>query len=148
MAAGILLALAFASAVPPRALGAPAPQGTGPLVSNRAAKPNEIGYRPADGAAVYFNPPSLTWLHEPGAQTYAVEWSPDARFANAARADHVPFNTYTHHTPLAPGHAFSIEPGIYIPGRFGARLEDIVVATDAGPEPVNRAVHTLAVVDG
>ncbi|HOC56025.1 MAG TPA: DUF4962 domain-containing protein [Verrucomicrobiota bacterium] len=106
MAAGILLALAFASAVPPRALGAPAPQGTGPLVSNRAAKPNEIGYRPADGAAVYFNPPSLTWLHEPGAQTYAVEWSPDARFANAARADHVPFNTYTHHTPLAPGQYF------------------------------------------
>ena len=51
-------------------------------------------------------------------------------------------------TPLAPGHAFSIEPGIYIPGRFGARLEDIVVATDAGPEALNNAVHALAVVDG
>ena len=34
-------------------------------------------------------------------------------------------------TPLVPGHAFSVEPGIYLPGRFGLRLEDIVVATDA-----------------
>jgi Xaa-Pro aminopeptidase len=50
-------------------------------------------------------------------------------------------------TPLAPGHAFSIEPGIYIPGRFGARLEDIVVATEQGPDPLNRVAHTLAIVD-
>ena len=35
---------------------------------------------------------------------------------------------------LAPGHAFSIEPGIYVPGRFGLRLEDIVVATEEGPD--------------
>ncbi|MGH9063135.1 MAG: M24 family metallopeptidase, partial [Acidimicrobiales bacterium] len=50
-------------------------------------------------------------------------------------------------TPLAAGHAFSIEPGIYLAGRFGARIEDIVVATDAGPEPLNRADHDLAVVE-
>ena len=50
-------------------------------------------------------------------------------------------------TPLAPGHAFSIEPGIYIPGKFGARLEDIVVATEQGPDPLNRVAHTLAIVD-
>src|SRR4051812_49988942 len=37
-------------------------------------------------------------------------------------------------TPLVPGHAFSVEPGIYLPGRFGLRLEDIVVATGAGPD--------------
>jgi Xaa-Pro aminopeptidase len=49
--------------------------------------------------------------------------------------------------PLAPGHAFSIEPGIYLPGRWGARLEDIVVATEAGPRPLNRADHDLAVLD-
>jgi len=47
---------------------------------------------------------------------------------------------------LAPGHAFSIEPGIYLPGRFGLRLEDIVVATDAGPERLNHAPRDLAVV--
>jgi Xaa-Pro aminopeptidase len=51
-------------------------------------------------------------------------------------------------TPLAPGHAFSIEPGIYVPGRFGLRLEDIVVAAEAGPDELNRADHALAVVDG
>jgi Xaa-Pro aminopeptidase len=49
--------------------------------------------------------------------------------------------------PLAPGHAFSIEPGIYVPGRFGLRLEDIVVATEVGPDELNRADHGLAVVD-
>jgi Xaa-Pro aminopeptidase len=49
--------------------------------------------------------------------------------------------------PLAHGHAFSIEPGIYVPGRYGARIEDIVVATDAGPEALNTVDHALALVD-
>jgi Xaa-Pro aminopeptidase len=46
-------------------------------------------------------------------------------------------------TPLAPGHAFSIEPGIYVPGRWGMRLEDIVVATPDGPRPLNAVPHDL-----
>jgi Xaa-Pro aminopeptidase len=49
--------------------------------------------------------------------------------------------------PLAPGHAFSVEPGIYLPGRFGARIEDIVVAADDGPEALNRVDHSLHVVE-
>lgn len=49
--------------------------------------------------------------------------------------------------PLVAGNAFSVEPGIYVPGRWGARIEDIVVATDDGPMPLNRASHDLAVVD-
>ena len=48
--------------------------------------------------------------------------------------------------PLVAGNAFSIEPGIYLPGRWGMRLEDIVVAADAGPDPLNRVDHHLAVV--
>ncbi len=48
--------------------------------------------------------------------------------------------------PLAPGHAFSIEPGIYLEGRYGARIEDIVVTTDAGPDSLNRVSHSLVVV--
>lgn len=48
---------------------------------------------------------------------------------------------------LAPGHAFSVEPGIYLAGRYGARIEDIVVATDAGPEPLNTTAHGLCVVE-
>ena len=48
--------------------------------------------------------------------------------------------------PLTAGHAFSIEPGIYIPGRWGMRLEDIVVATPDGPVAVNVSDHRLASV--
>jgi len=49
--------------------------------------------------------------------------------------------------PLAAGNAFSVEPGIYIPDRWGMRLEDIVVATEAGPESLNVVDHHLAVVE-
>ncbi|HKH04158.1 MAG TPA: Xaa-Pro peptidase family protein [Acidimicrobiales bacterium] len=58
-----------------------------------------------------------------------------------------PYIVAGNRTPLAPGHAFSVEPGIYVPGRFGLRLEDIVVAAEAGPDPLNRAAHELVVVD-
>ncbi|MGH9016995.1 MAG: M24 family metallopeptidase, partial [Acidimicrobiales bacterium] len=51
-------------------------------------------------------------------------------------------------TPLAVGHAFSVEPGIYFPGRFGMRLEDIVVCGAEGPDPLNTVDHALCVVDG
>ena len=49
--------------------------------------------------------------------------------------------------PLAAGHAYSVEPGIYLPGRFGFRLEDIVVSTDGGPQPLNAVDHRLVVVE-
>lgn len=49
-------------------------------------------------------------------------------------------------TGLTAGNAFSIEPGIYIPNTWGARIEDIVVATDAGPDPLNTVDHHLAVL--
>jgi Xaa-Pro aminopeptidase len=48
--------------------------------------------------------------------------------------------------PLATGHAFSVEPGIYLPGRFGLRLEDIVVATTDGPLRLNNAPRDIAIV--
>jgi Xaa-Pro aminopeptidase len=50
-------------------------------------------------------------------------------------------------TPLQSGNAFSVEPGIYLPGRFGLRVEDIVVATPDGPERLNQAPRDLAVVE-
>ncbi|MFL6729040.1 MAG: M24 family metallopeptidase [Sphingomicrobium sp.] len=37
-------------------------------------------------------------------------------------------------TPLAPGMCFSNEPGIYIPGKFGVRLEDCFHMTESGPK--------------
>ncbi len=48
--------------------------------------------------------------------------------------------------PLAPGFAFSVEPGIYLPGRHGARIEDIVVCTETGGERLNTRPRDLVVV--
>jgi Xaa-Pro aminopeptidase len=48
--------------------------------------------------------------------------------------------------PLEPGHAYSVEPGIYVPGKWGMRLEDIVVTTDDGPRPHNAADHELVIL--
>ena len=50
--------------------------------------------------------------------------------------------------PLAPGMAFSVEPGIYLAGEYGARLEDIVVCGETGPLVLNQAPRELMVVDG
>ncbi len=48
---------------------------------------------------------------------------------------------------LEPGHCFSVEPGIYMPDRFGMRLEDIVVVTESGCERLNNADHSMVVID-
>lgn len=50
-------------------------------------------------------------------------------------------------TILESGMAFSIEPGVYIPGRFGVRIEDIAYIDPAGvAQPLNTIDHSLAVV--
>ena len=49
---------------------------------------------------------------------------------------------------LAEGMAFSVEPGIYFPGQWGARIEDIVIVTADGALPVNNRPHELVVVPG
>ncbi|MFG3262439.1 M24 family metallopeptidase [Streptomyces bobili] len=48
--------------------------------------------------------------------------------------------------PLVPGMCFSIEPGVYLPGRFGVRIEDIVTCTAEGGRRLNGTPHELAVV--
>jgi Xaa-Pro aminopeptidase len=47
---------------------------------------------------------------------------------------------------LEPGMAFSVEPGIYLPGRFGARIEDIAVCTEDGGERLNLTGRDLVVL--
>jgi Xaa-Pro aminopeptidase len=49
--------------------------------------------------------------------------------------------------PLVAGHAFSVEPGIYVSGQWGARIEDIVVCTDTGGERLNLSSTELYLVD-
>ncbi|WP_119293180.1 aminopeptidase P family protein [Streptomyces sp. YIM 130001] len=48
---------------------------------------------------------------------------------------------------LVPGMCFSVEPGVYLPGRFGVRIEDIVTVTQEGGLRLNNSDHGLAVVE-
>jgi Xaa-Pro aminopeptidase len=58
-----------------------------------------------------------------------------------------PYIVSSNDEPLREGHAFSVEPGIYLRDRWGARIEDIVICTDAGGERLNTTSTELAVVD-
>ncbi|MGW3649915.1 aminopeptidase P family protein [Streptomyces sp. NPDC000878] len=49
--------------------------------------------------------------------------------------------------PLVPGMCFSVEPGIYLPGRFGVRIEDIVTVTEDGGRRLNNTTRELVTVD-
>ncbi|MFG3101237.1 aminopeptidase P family protein [Streptomyces sp. NPDC048182] len=49
--------------------------------------------------------------------------------------------------PLVPGMCFSVEPGVYLPGRFGVRIEDIVTVTADGGRRLNDTTRELVVVE-
>jgi D-alanyl-D-alanine dipeptidase len=42
---------------------------------------------------------------------------------------------------------FSVEPGVYLPGRFGVRIEDIVTVTQDGGRRLNNTARDMALVD-
>jgi Xaa-Pro aminopeptidase len=58
-----------------------------------------------------------------------------------------PYIVSSNEDPLVEGNAFSVEPGIYIRDAWGARIEDIVVCTDAGGERLNTTSTELYIVD-
>lgn len=58
-----------------------------------------------------------------------------------------PYMVEGEHLPLVPGMCFSIEPGIYLPGRFGVRIEDIVTCTETGGQRLNNTSRELRHVD-
>ena len=61
---------------------------------------------------------------------------------------HEPPDVAATNTQLAePGMVFSVEPGIYLPGKFGVRIEDLVAVTETGCEVLNHASHELKVID-
>ena len=49
-------------------------------------------------------------------------------------------------TVLAPGMAVTVEPGIYLPGRGGVRIEDLVVVTPQGCDVLNKLPKELQVI--
>jgi Xaa-Pro aminopeptidase len=59
-----------------------------------------------------------------------------------------PYIVVGNEEPLEAGACFSIEPGIYLPGRHGARIEDIVVAVATGVERLNTISRDLVVLPG
>lgn len=58
-----------------------------------------------------------------------------------------PYIVEGNQAPLEAGMTFSDEPGIYLEGRFGVRIEDQVLVTRAGAERLNEASRDLTVVD-
>ena len=58
-----------------------------------------------------------------------------------------PYIVESNAEPIEIGDAFSVEPGIYLEGRWGARIEDIVVCTETGAERLNRSNRDLYLVE-
>lgn len=58
-----------------------------------------------------------------------------------------PYVVSSNPAPLVAGNAFSVEPGIYIRDRWGARIEDIVICTETGGERLNTSTTELLIVD-
>ena len=58
-----------------------------------------------------------------------------------------PYIVASNHEPLVAGNVFSIEPGFYIPGKFGARIEDIVALTADGLVNFNNTSHELTILN-
>lgn len=58
-----------------------------------------------------------------------------------------PYIVQGNHAALEPGMVFSIEPGFYVPGRFGARIEDIVACALEGTVVLNQRPRGLTIVD-
>jgi Xaa-Pro aminopeptidase len=47
---------------------------------------------------------------------------------------------------LQPGNVVTIEPGVYLPGRFGVRIEDLAVVTEDGAEVLSSVTKDLITV--
>ena len=48
---------------------------------------------------------------------------------------------------LVPGNVVTVEPGVYLPGELGVRIEDLVVVRDGGPQVLSGFTKELLVVD-
>ncbi len=57
-----------------------------------------------------------------------------------------PFDRAGRDMPVLPGMCFTIEPGIYVPGVFGVRIEDALIMHDDGAEVLNRFTKALTVI--
>ncbi|WP_344942949.1 Xaa-Pro peptidase family protein [Sphaerisporangium flaviroseum] len=97
----------------------------------------------------------------PGASCESVDAAARQMIAEAGFGDHFihrtghgigletheePYIVSGNTEPLEPGFAFSVEPGIYLPGRHGARIEDILICTETAGERLNNRPRDLVIV--
>jgi Xaa-Pro aminopeptidase len=72
------------------------------------------------------------------------EWSgPRTGHGLGADVHEAPSVVEGNQTELRPGVAITVEPGVYMPGRYGIRIEDTVIVTGEGPRPVTRGARPL-----
>ncbi|MFI8210788.1 aminopeptidase P family protein [Streptomyces werraensis] len=98
----------------------------------------------------------------PGAACQDVDRAARAVIADAGYGDHFihrtghgigvtthepPYMIEGEQRPLVPGMCFSVEPGVYLPGRFGVRIEDIVTVTEDGGRRLNDTERGMVMVD-
>ncbi|MEU9582339.1 aminopeptidase P family protein [Streptomyces werraensis] len=98
----------------------------------------------------------------PGAACQDVDRAARAVIADAGYGDHFihrtghgigvtthepPYMIEGEERPLVPGMCFSVEPGVYLPGRFGVRIEDIVTVTEDGGQRLNDTERGMVMVD-
>ena len=57
-----------------------------------------------------------------------------------------PDNSATSEVIARPGMVFSVEPGVYLPGKFGVRVEDLVAVTEDGVETLNDLTRDFRVI--
>ena len=58
-----------------------------------------------------------------------------------------PDNSASSEAVATPGMVFSVEPGIYLPGKLGVRIEDLVLVTENGCEVLNKVSKDLRVIE-
>ncbi|NEC25804.1 aminopeptidase P family protein [Streptomyces sp. SID8111] len=98
----------------------------------------------------------------PGAACQDVDRAARAVIADAGHGEHFihrtghgigvtthepPYMVEGEEQPLVPGMCFSVEPGVYLPGRFGVRIEDIVAVTGDGGRRLNNTPRDMVIVD-
>ncbi len=63
--------------------------------------------------------------------------------------DHeAPFVSHDNNRIVEPGMTFSIEPGVYLNGKFGIRIEDLVAVTQYGAEVLNKSPKDMQIIGG
>jgi Xaa-Pro aminopeptidase len=77
---------------------------------------------------------------------YGAQFSHRTGHGIGVTGHELPSLTHTNEMPLAAGMAFSVEPGIYLAGEFGVRLEEIIVVTDRGGESLSALSREVSVI--